>query len=150
MIYFSRGNKLYSKPFRASSNSARDQLIKERDSSRLGEEPTVNINVKTFKGDKLSFESLTRRRKKEEIKKIDLKERICPDPTLYEDIVENLNVRPQLDDNLVEGNPQNGIQNYSEEVTETKPFWRLEKFLFSCFTACTPWCLMRKIYWRIK
>lgn len=31
--------------------------------------------------------------------------------------------------------------------TITRPFLRLESCLFSCFTACMPWCVMRKVYW---
>ena len=30
---------------------------------------------------------------------------------------------------------------------KTKPFRRMENCLFSCFTTCVPWCVMRKIYW---
>jgi len=67
--------------------------------------------------------------------------RKCPDPTLYEDIIESssmhLNEKPTAKSTTPELNPD--IRT---------PFENVQKSLFSFFTAVVPWCLMKRVYWK--
>ena len=120
-------------------------MTKEKDIFILGQEPQVE-SAKIFKLDKLNFGSLRRRQniKEENSNNIHLKERKCPDPSLYEDLVENLNIRLKVDQNI---HLQRFERSQSQDNLDDRPFKRVESCLFSCFTSCAPWCLMRRIYW---
>ena len=101
---------------------------------------------KTFKMNKIHVESLTRNKQS---KKNDIlsKQKKCPDESLYEDLVENIRVQSQNCDN---SSKERCSDDNSEDLNESKPFRRLESCLFSCFTSCAPWWLMRRIYWNNK
>ena len=77
-----------------------------------------------------------------------VKQRKCPDESLYEDLVENIRVQSEI---IVDNSNEERRCDYnSEDRNESKPFRRLESCLFSCFTSCAPWFLMRRIYWNNK
>ena len=141
-----RGNKVYSSTHRVSSNFARDKKMnKDMDSFSLGEEPIVD-HRKTFKMNKIHVESLLRNKQS---KKNDIlsKPRKCPDESLYEDLVDSIRVHSENHDNPY---MERCSDDTSEDLTKSKPFRRLESCLFSCFTSCAPWWLMRRIYWNGK
>ena len=142
LIYLrvSKGGAVYAKPNRLSSNCARDKAMS------LGQEPTVDSS-KTFikRLETLRTYKLATKEKKSDIK---LQERQCPDPSLYEDLVENLNIGVTPDNIFTEAKESSECE--AEGETQSKPFLRLESFLFSCFTWCVPWCLMRRVYWNYK
>ena len=137
---------MYSSSKRISSNFARDQKMnKVKDLPSLGEEPTVDLR-KTFTLDKIKLGSLTRN-KHQRKNNILVKQRKCPDESLYEDLVENIRVEPEI---ILDNSNQERCSEPSQDLNESKPFHRLENCLFSCFTSCLPWCLMRRIYWNNK
>ena len=127
-------------------------MSKEKDlfSLGLGQEPTVD-GGKAFTVDKITVGTLTSlKRNKQNVKNnILVKQRKCPDESLYEDLVENIRVQPE--NRFVDTFKEERCSDYnSEDLNESKPFRRLETCLFSCFTSCVPWCLMRRIYWNKK
>ena len=128
-------------------------MNKEKDLFCLGLEPTVEPG-KVLRVDQInigglrSLGSLTRN--KPNVKNnILVKQRKCPDESLYEDLVENIRVQPE--NRFVDTFKEERCSDYnSEDLNKSKPFRRLETCLFSCFTSCVPWCLMRRIYWNKK
>ena len=124
-------------------------MNKEKDlfSLGLGQEPTVD-GGKAFTVDKITVGTLTSlKRNKQNVKNnILVKQRKCPDESLYEDLVEN--IRVQSENHSVDiFNDERCTDSESQDLNESKPFRRFESCLFSCFTSCLPWCLMRRIYW---
>ena len=143
---------MYSSTNRISSNFARDKKMnKEKDLFCLGQEPPVDVG-KTFTVEKINVGSLTSPTKiKQNVKNnsILIKQRKCPDESLYEDLVEN--IRVQSENHSVDiFNDERCTDSESQDLNESKPFRRFESCLFSCFTSCLPWCLMRRIYWNKK
>ena len=138
---------MYSSTNRISSNFARDKKMnKEKDLFCLGQEPPVDVG-KTFTVEKINVGSLTSPTKiKQNVKNnsILIKQRKCPDESLYEDLVENIRVQSEKRDSSKE---ERCRDSNSDDLNDSKPFRRLESCLFSCFTSCAPWCLMRRIYW---
>ena len=134
---------MYSATKRVSSNFARDKKMnKEKDLFSLGEEPTVD-HRKICTMNKINVGSLTRNKQNRK-NNILVKQRKCPDESLYEDLVENVRVQSENRDSSKE---ERCSDSNSEDLNDSKPFRRLESCLFSCFTSCAPWCLMRRIYW---
>ena len=137
---------MYSSAQRLSSNFARDKKMnKVKDLLSLGEEPTVD-HRKTFTMDKLNMGSVTSNKHQRKSNNL-VKQRKCPDESLYEDLVENVRVEPEI---ILDNSNQERCSDPSQDLNESKPFHRLESCLFSCFTSCLPWCLMRRIYWNNK
>ena len=121
-------------------------MNKERDLFSLGQEPSVD-HGKTFTMDKINVGSLTRKKLNWK-NNILVKQRKCPDESLYEDLVENIRVQSEII--VDDSNEERRCDYNSEDQNESKPFRRLESCLFSCFTSCAPWCLMRRVYWNNK
>jgi len=166
------------KTFSYSSNSARDTLGKKKiqvDGICLGKEPDVtpaqNMNlIKRFtntidrkmKQMTPALPDLEIVRPPSEISNIQEKfkkkesfpQRIrkCPDPNLYEDILEcneSNSMSLHLNDNITK-NCQTPPQSTSPEPNQDvrTPFKNLQNCLFSMFTAIVPWCMMKKVYWK--
>ena len=129
---------MYSATKRVSSNFARDKKMNKS----LGEEPTVE-HRKIFTMNKINVGSLTRNKQNRK-NNILVKQRKCPDESLYEDLVENVRVQSENRDCSKE---ERWSDSNTEDLNDSKPFRRLESCLFSCFTSCAPWCSMRRIYW---
>jgi len=79
--------------------------------------------------------------------------RKCPDPTLYEDIIESStdnNDNPKhLNDEGHRRSTTGGKSSSPEPNPDIRtPFENAQNCLFSMFTAVVPWCLMKKVYWK--
>jgi len=72
--------------------------------------------------------------------------RKCPDPTLYEDIIETSTEK----DSVMHFNEKTTAKSSSPEPDPDvrTPFENLQNCLFSFFTAVVPWCMMKKVYWK--
>jgi len=165
------------KTFCPSSNSARDNLAKKAPNEVicLGKEPDVipsqNLTLMkkftnsidrrmkqvtpalpdlevvkpTYKSDKYPLHQQF------QVENAPKKVRKCPDPTLYEDIVEyHDNKHAQHSSGKTVKESENAIHSSSPEPDENikTPFQNVQNCLFSLFTAMMPWCLMRKVYWK--
>ena len=74
---------------------------------------------------------------------------IEPLSNLYEDISD---FRNSPVESKVEGLTANIEEQckHDRKSTKNQPFMALQNCLFSVFTKCVPWCIMRKIYWKNK
>jgi len=168
------------KTFSYSSNSARDTLAKKSqgDNICLGKEPDVTPaqNMKLIK----RFTNTIDRKMKQmtpampdleivrppsEISQYNIQEKIkkkesvshrvrkCPDPNLYEDILEsNENYKSNsmhLHENITKKFATSAQSSSPEPNPDIRtPFQNLQNSLFSMFTAIVPWCMMKKVYWK--
>jgi len=141
-------NKAYTFQNYVSSNNARDKKM-TKDIFQLGNEPSVDSCQKKPSFIPRTYNSLniffnTNSKKKENQERNQEKHtRKCPDPDLYENFVEQRNNMKSPDYT----NWSSGSVEEDKCDVKTKPFRRMENCLFSCFTTCVPWCVMRKIYW---
>lgn len=165
------------KSFSHSSNSARDNLANKNQNSTicLGKEPDVTPS-QNFRFMKRFTDTIDRKMRQmtpalpdlEVVKqtnekpdyriqqnlktkeKVPQRLRKCPDPNLYEDILECTNTNQKSDQIHLPANPVLTAQSNSPEPNQDTrtPFQNVQNCLFSMFTAMVPWCLMKKVYWK--
>lgn len=165
------------KSFSNSSNSARDNLANKNQNNIicLGKEPDVTPS-QNFKFMKRFTDTIDRKMKqmtpampdleivKQSNEKPDYqmqqslkpKEKVpprlrkCPDPNLYEDILECTTSNPNSNQMHLTASSAPTAQSSSPEPNQDirTPFQNVQNCLFSMFTAMVPWCLMKKVYWK--
>jgi len=156
-----------------SSNAARDSLAKKPqiDSICLGKEPDVapSQNLRLMKrltntidrkikqmtpslpdleivkpsSNLSNFENQKKLKEKENVPH---RVRKCPDPTLYEDIIETSTEKY----GGMHFNEKTAAKSSSPEPNPDvrTPFENLQNCLFSFFTKIVPWCMMKRVYWK--
>ena len=156
-----------------SSNAARDSLAKKPqiDTICLGKEPDVvpSQNLRLMKRLTNTIDRKIRQmtpslpdleivkpssnmtnyatqKKLKEKENVPERLRKCPDPTLYEDIIETSTEK----DSVMHFNEKTTAKSSSPEPDPDvrTPFENLQNCLFSFFTAVVPWCMMKKVYWK--
>jgi len=156
-----------------SSNTARDTLAKKphNDSICLGREPDVtpSQNIRLMKRLTNTIDRKIRQitpalpdlevikpaqninnyqtqQKLKEKENVPQRVRKCPDPTLYEDIIEASTEK----EGTTHFNQKKTAKSISPEPNPDvrTPFENLQNCLFSFFTAVMPWCMMKKVYWK--
>jgi len=79
--------------------------------------------------------------------KVPARTRKCPDPTLYEDVLEVKHLGGRELPNLNRSSKNCSPEKEKDPHIRT-PFENLQRRLFSLFTTLVPWSCMKRVYWK--